>query len=109
MGSLIYGNDTTPFEVEDELLAHLRLVIVTKLRRNESFALTLRDERGALETLWLHAAIPLRFILDESLELHRPLVVEMMNAASSSGGLDLTRDMFTADRARPRELQPMGA
>ncbi|MDF2506620.1 MAG: hypothetical protein K0Q52_479 [Microbacterium sp.] len=90
MGQLSYASDSQIVEVDDRVLAHLRLVTVTKLRRGESFPLTLRTSGGMTETLWMHASIPVRFTLDEEVELQRPMLVKMMAAASAAGGLDLT-------------------
>lgn len=90
MGQLSYAGDSQIVEVDDRVLAHLRLVTVTKLRRGESFPLTLRTAGAATETLWMHASIPVRFTLDEEVELERPMLVKMMAAASTAGGLDLT-------------------
>jgi hypothetical protein len=109
MGYLTYGNTAAPIEVDDELLAHLRLVIVTKLRRNESFPLTLAIGDGAVETLWVHASIPLRFAMDREPTIDRSLVIAMMNAASSAGGLDLTRDEFAAALTGSHVLHAMSA
>lgn len=109
MGHLTYGNMSTPIEVDDELLTHLRMVIVTKLRRNESFALTVRNGDGDVETLWVHASIPLRLAIEEEAVIDRPFVVAMMNAASSSGGLDLTREEFGPALAGARALHAMSA
>lgn len=91
MGTLTYANLVTPIEIDDRVLAHLRAVTVTKLRRNEPFALTLpAGADGASETLWVHASIPVRFEVDSEVALQRPLLTSMMQAASSSSGLDLT-------------------
>lgn len=109
MGRLTYGNAAEPLEVEDELLAHLRMVTMTKLRRNESFALTVPGGDGVAETLWIHAAIPLRFAMAEGLGLRRPLLTAMMDAANSSGGLDLTRSEFRPRSAEYRHLRAMSA
>ncbi|WP_447911732.1 DUF7882 family protein [Microbacterium phyllosphaerae] len=109
MGSLTYGNTAAPIEVDDELLTHLRLVIVTKLRRNEAFPLTLPLGDGVTETLWLHASIPLRFAIEDEAPIDRPLVVAMMNAASSSGGLDVTREEFARSAGGSRRLHAMSA
>jgi len=109
MGYLTYGNTAAPIEVDDELLTHLRLVIVTKLRRNESFPLTLPLGDGVGETLWLHASIPLRFAIEDEAPIDRSLVVAMMNAASSSGGLDVTRDEFARPVGGSRRLHAMTA
>jgi hypothetical protein len=109
MGHLIYGNADAPIEVDVELLAHLRAVTVTKLRRNESFALTIPTCDGSIQTLWIHASIPLRFSFDGDPALHRPLLASMMEAANSPGGLDLTRDDYAASLQHARELQTMSA
>lgn len=109
MGYLTYGNTTAPFDIDDETMAHLRVVVVTKLRRNESFALTLNTADGAVETLWVHASIPLRFTMEEEVDLQRPLLVSMMDAANSAGGLDLTRGEFSAGAQRSRRLHAMSA
>ncbi|MGP6170807.1 DUF7882 family protein [Microbacterium sp. A196] len=62
MGTIEYNSSRPPIEVEDETLAHLKIVIATKLRRNESFMMTwLPDEKnpaGRL-TIWMHPSIPL--------------------------------------------------
>jgi hypothetical protein len=109
MGYLTYGNTTQPIEVDDALLVHLRAVTVTKLRRNESFALTVPTCSGTVETLWIHASIPLRFVGDESLSLHRPLLARMMEAANSAGGLDLARGDFSPPMAEPQRMHAMSA
>lgn len=109
MGHLTYGNATTPIEIGDELLMHLRMVILTKLRRNESFPLTVRNDAGAAETLWIHASIPLRLAIEEKTEVDRPRLLAMMNAASSAEGIDLTRQEFASMSARPRSLRAMSA
>lgn len=90
MGTLTYASATAPIEIDDEVLAHLRAVTVTKLRRNEPFALTVPTGGGQSETLWMHASIPVRFVVDTAVPLHRPLLARLMGAASSTGGLDLT-------------------
>ena len=42
MGHLFYGTDTTAFPIPDRMLAHLKTVIATKLRRVESFTVSWR-------------------------------------------------------------------
>lgn len=39
MGYIQYGGGVEPIYIEDRALAHLKVVIATKLRRNESFTL----------------------------------------------------------------------
>jgi hypothetical protein len=60
MGTFYYGTSTETLRVEDHVLAHLKLVVVTKLRRDESFTIswTKPVSRGAGRcTLWVHPAI----------------------------------------------------
>ncbi len=110
MGYLTYGNTGTRFEIDDELMDHLRTVVVTKLRRNESFPLTVRAASGASETLWIHASIPMCFMTEnEEAALDRTVLVSMMNAANSARGLDLTRDEFATAPSKARRLHALSA
>ncbi|MER7797904.1 hypothetical protein [Microbacterium sp. NPDC096154] len=66
MGSLIYDGFGTPVRVDDRELAHLKMVITTKLRRAESFALSwLHSDGDGRSTVWVHPAINLRFDFDD--------------------------------------------
>lgn len=110
MGYLTYGNTGTRFEIDDELMAHLQTVVVTKLRRNESFPLTVRAESGASETLWIHPSIPLRFVAEsEGAPLDRSVLTGMMNAANSARGLDLTVEEFATAPSKSRRLHALSA
>lgn len=97
MGSLYYGDTQTPIQIEDRALAHLKVVIATKLRRNESFTLSWRHPEGdapGRSTLWLHPSIPLRFVFEEaeSPELSRRWIEELAHSANSSGGITLVEE-----------------
>jgi hypothetical protein len=64
LGTLIYGPSATEIEFDDRLLAHLRIVIITKVRNQEPFSMSWSVDlkRGSgRETLWIHPSIPLRF------------------------------------------------
>lgn len=87
MGLLIYGPNSSEIELDDRLLAHLRLVIVSKMRNQESFALswTVEADRGSgRESLWVHPAIPLRFRFFGSRPpaINRAWIDQMSTAAS---------------------------
>jgi len=102
MGTIFYG--TTPIRIEDRALAHLKVVISTKLRRNESFTLSWRNadgEKPGRETIWLHPSIPLRFVFDEAepLQLSRSWIEELANSANSSGGILLVPENLGAPSA----------
>ncbi|MFG6402176.1 MULTISPECIES: hypothetical protein [unclassified Microbacterium] len=99
MGSIYYGGSGTPIPIEDRALAHLKVVIATKLRRGESFTLSWRhpdDQPNGRSTLWLHPSIPLRFVFDdpEPAMLSREWVEELANSANSSGGIMLVAEHF---------------
>ena len=90
MGSLTY--DSTVIEFEDRLLLHLQIVIVNKLRRRESFAMSWRDaaEVGdGRSTIWLDPSIPLYFKFSGSRmpAVDRDWIELLADSAASSTGL----------------------
>ncbi len=100
MGTLHYGGSENPIHIEERALAHLKVVVATKLRRNESFTLSWRhpegDESHGRSTIWLHPSIPLRFTFDEpgAPELNLKWVEALMHSASSSGGITLVDEIL---------------
>lgn len=98
MGRLYYGNVTESFDMPDRVLAHLKIVASTKLRRSESFTVTFPQPGNpeGRSTLWLHCSIPLRFEIDhaESAGIDRRYLEELAQAAASSAGimLDFTEE-----------------
>lgn len=60
MGQLIYSDETS-FEFEDHDLAHLRHVLLTKLRRQESVVLNLPHPLYGTVSLWVNPAIRIEF------------------------------------------------
>ena len=97
MGHLYYGNLPDPIEFPDRLLAHLKVVIATKLRRHESFTMSWRnaaDDEGGGSTLWIEPSIPLRFVFGSAAPepLHAPTLSELANRASSTAGLTVDLD-----------------
>ncbi|KQR21544.1 MULTISPECIES: DUF7882 family protein [Microbacterium] len=97
MGTLYYGDAATPIEIDDRALAHVKVVIATKLRRGESFTLSWThgpDQEVGRSTVWLHPSIPLRFVFDEPEPalLSRAWIEALANSANSSGGLLLVEE-----------------
>ncbi|MFS0866429.1 hypothetical protein AB3M83_03720 [Microbacterium sp. 179-B 1A2 NHS] len=95
MGLIYYGGSAMPIRIEDRALAHLKIVIATKLRRSESFTVSWRhpdDSPRGRTTIWLHPSIPLRFVFDEPVapELDRQWIEELATSANSSGGIQLS-------------------
>ncbi|WP_396642239.1 hypothetical protein [Microbacterium sp.] len=104
MGHLFYGNTERPIDIPDRVLAHVKVVVATKLRRNESFTISWRHSDGAprgRSTLWVHPSIPLRFVFEtaEAEVLDRAYLHELALAAGSSGGMvvDLHLDPLPAE------------
>ena len=91
MGQLIYGAQAASFDLDDRTLAHVEAVILAKLRRNESFALTVDADHGGRETIWLNQAVQLRF----SYASERPKI----NRATASGKTRTTPIWNSVSRA----------
>lgn len=100
---MMYYGGADPIQIEDRALAHLKVVIATKLRRNESFTLSWKHPEGdapGRSTIWLHPSIPLRFVFDEPEppELHMEWITAMANSANTSGGITLVpEDIIPSD------------
>jgi len=97
VGTMFYGGEMTPIRIEDRALAHLKVVIATKLRRGESFTVSWRhadDAPRGRSTIWVHPSIPLRFVFDdpEPAVLSRDWIEELANSANSSGGIMLVSE-----------------
>jgi hypothetical protein len=94
MGRLKYDGLSDPIVIDDVTLAHLKIIIGTKLRRQESFMMTWRPIEGAADgraTIWVHPAIPLQLGFDAAdfpqIDPHR--IEEMMHALNATGELVL--------------------
>lgn len=101
MGALYYGTDSEPIEIPDRLLAHIKVVVISKLRRSERFTLSWASPSGSgggRATLWLDPSIPLRFVFDsaeaeaEAEALDPVLLHELAHQASSVRGLVIELD-----------------
>lgn len=114
MGFLYYGNAEQPIDIPDRLLAHVKVVTATKLRRGESFTLSWRhreDIPGGRSTIWLQPSIPLRFVFrtPEPEMLNPTFLKELANAANSSGGLTIDLDMPVPDEEVRTQPVPVAA
>ena len=108
MGTIYYGGSATPIHIEDRALAHLKVVLATKLRRNECFTLSWQhppDQPIGRSAIWLHPSIPLRFVFDdpEPAQLNLRWIEELANSANSSGGIALLAEYFDESPAPSTE------
>ncbi|MEX0152166.1 MULTISPECIES: hypothetical protein [Microbacterium] len=115
MAKLFYGTSVEPITVDDRMLAHVKVVVATKLRRGESFTVSWTHGAGeptGRTTIWLQPSIPLRFVFDSEQPetLDQNLLKRMANDANSSRGLslDIALDEAPAERApaAPRSAAP---
>ena len=95
MGTRFSGGEAIP--MDDRTLAHLKVALVTKLRRAESFTLSWThpvDGQSGRTTIWMNPAIPLRFEFDEPEPppLHREWIEEILRSANTTGGIQLTHE-----------------
>ena len=94
MGTLEYNSSRPPIQIDDGTLAHLKIVIGTKLRRHESFMMTwLPDGKGANGrlTIWMHPSIPLVIAFDDATipRIEAKRIESMMDNLNARGELVL--------------------
>lgn len=113
MAKLYYGTTTEPIRIDDRMLAHVKVVVATKLRRGESFTLSWvhgADEPVGRSTIWLQPSIPLRFVFESEQPeaLDQNLLKRLANDANSSRGLslDVALDELAAKPAATRTATP---
>ena len=91
MGKFIYDS-TVKVDFEDRLLAHLQLVIGAKLRRNESFHFTWKDDKSIGDgrtVVWVHPSVSLvyKFYGSRRPAINRSWIEALIYTANSPTGL----------------------
>jgi hypothetical protein len=97
LGKLLYGSSRLEVEFDDRVLAHLQLVISTKLRRDEGFFFSWRDDPAlgdGRSSIWLETSIPLyfRYSTAQRHNLNREWLEQLTQSANSSAGLSLSTE-----------------
>jgi hypothetical protein len=105
MGTLKYDGIAVGFE--DRLLAHIEMIVVQKLRRQETFLLTweITEELGGGRTsIWLHPAIQLtfHFTTSDKPNIDRAWLEKLMVSANSPMGMFVTD--VDGDSAYPSDV-----
>ncbi|GAA4373547.1 ATP-dependent DNA ligase [Agromyces bauzanensis] len=87
MGVLVYDRDFE-VDIEDRTLAHLQVVIIDKLRRQERFPLVLEDGKRE-RVIWMTPETPLQFVYHGNRHplLNRDWLEKLAEAAGSTRGL----------------------
>lgn len=98
MGKLIYGAAARELELEDRTLAHVKSIVVLKLRRNESFTVSWQREPesgGGRVSVWVHPSISLQFEFEDAQrpELNRAWLETLMQDANRTGDLRISPEV----------------
>ncbi|GLK16207.1 ATP-dependent DNA ligase [Herbiconiux flava] len=92
MGYFIYGTPSVSVEFDDRVLAHVKAVIISKVRRGESFTFSWEytvAKGSGHSSIWIHPTIPLQFDFVGSKEpvLNRVWIEELVRLSNSPAGL----------------------
>jgi hypothetical protein len=81
-------------EMDDALLAHVALVVFSKLRRNEPLLVSWTDQAGGSMQAWVHpnATVVARHTAGVDTSIDRRRAERMMIAANSNSGLRLANE-----------------
>ncbi|MBF4461362.1 MULTISPECIES: hypothetical protein [unclassified Rathayibacter] len=90
MGRLIYGPQSLEIDFEDRLLAHLKVAMFAKMRRNESFSLSWSEPETSgygRSSVWVHPTTPLhfRFYGSKRPSLNRAWIEQFIAGANNTG------------------------
>jgi hypothetical protein len=104
VGHFVYGSPATSIELDDRLLAHVKMVIAAKLRRGEGFMFTWEYATASgsgHSSVWLHPSIPLQFDFEGATEptINRVWLEELMRSSNSASGLRALLEPAPADDA----------
>jgi hypothetical protein len=94
VGTLFYGAARTAIDLDDRVLAHIQIVVISKLRRRESFALTWSDGANVgygRSTVWINPGTDLHFRFSGSRPpaIDRDWLETMVASANSANGLHI--------------------
>jgi hypothetical protein len=92
MGRFIYDTVENSIDIDDRTLAHLRIVVMNKLRRSDSFMFDIDHADGSgRRSYWMHAGVPIQFQFFGSRQprINRAWIEELMDAASGPNGLTI--------------------
>jgi hypothetical protein len=102
MGRFVYGFTGQEYEFDDRTLSHVKMAIVTKLRRHESFLLNWQipaENGGGRMSLWISREIPMAFIFSGSRppRLNERWMEALLHTSQRTGGMVI---MSEADAER---------
>lgn len=91
MGHILYGTGR-PIEIDDRALAHLEIVIESKLRAHKEFFFSWNDNRDTshhTHRLWLESSVPLDFqyTQESSIQINPEWIDDLAESANNRRGL----------------------
>lgn len=92
MGRFIYDTMANSVDIDDRTLAHLRIVVMNKLRRSEAFMFDVEIGDGSgRRSFWIHPSVPLQFHFfgSRNPRINRLWIEELMQSASGPSGLQI--------------------
>lgn len=96
MGKLLYGAGQE-YEFDDRTLSHVKIALVTKLRRHESFLLNWQippEQGGGRMSLWISREIPMAFVFAGSRppSLNERWMEALLQSSQRTGGMVVMRE-----------------
>ena len=87
VGTLVYDQKVIA-NIDDRALAHLQVVVINKLRRQESFSISLQDA-GKTISVWVspHSALAFVYAGNRRPTLNRRWIEDLAETANSAGGM----------------------
>ena len=107
MGRLVYGYAAQEYEFDDRTLSHVKIAVVTKLRRHESFLLNWQVPNhvgGGRISIWISREIPLAFVFSETVppRLNERWMEVLLQSSQRTGGMTIvSEEEAEAQLARP--------
>ena len=106
MGKLVYA-ETWEIPFDDRTLAHLQIVVGTKLRRQEGFFFSWDDgveHGGGRGAIWIDHGVPLQFRYehDRMPQISREWLEQLTASSNSPQGLTLTDEPSMRPTLPPR-------
>ncbi|WP_375386594.1 ATP-dependent DNA ligase [uncultured Microbacterium sp.] len=102
MGRFIYDTMANSVDIDDRTLAHLRIVVMNKLRRSEPFMFDVEIGDGSgRRSFWVHPSVPLQFHFfgSRNPRINRAWIEDLMQVASGPNGLSITPEPAEAGEA----------
>ena len=104
VGAFIYDTGWNAIEIDDRILAHLRIVMMSKLRRSEPFMFDVEMHDGTgRRSFWVNEAVPMQFRFSGHRPSHinRVWIEQLMEAANGPNGLTILPEPPEPSEFRP--------